>query len=90
VQTYPEVLFRAVVAIEVLAIALVGMALLFNAPLEGIADPRTLLTLPRRPGISSLAGNAALLSAGGRGGAGSRIGRDSADCDSLFQHQHRS
>ena len=39
VQTYPEVLFRALVAIEVLTIALVGMALLFNAPLEGIADP---------------------------------------------------
>jgi menaquinol-cytochrome c reductase cytochrome b/c subunit len=39
VQTYPEVLFRAVVAIEVLAIALVGVALLFNAPLEGLADP---------------------------------------------------
>ncbi|MFY9648106.1 MAG: hypothetical protein WAK29_23225 [Terriglobales bacterium] len=39
VQTYPELLFRAIVAIEVLAIALVSMALLFNAPLEGIADP---------------------------------------------------
>jgi len=39
VQTYPQVLFRALVAIEVLTIALVGMALLFNAPLEGIADP---------------------------------------------------
>ena len=39
VQTYPEVLFRALVAIEVLTIGLVGMALLFNAPLEGIADP---------------------------------------------------
>jgi menaquinol-cytochrome c reductase cytochrome b/c subunit len=39
VQTYPELLFRALVAIEVLAMALVGMALLFNAPLEGIADP---------------------------------------------------
>jgi menaquinol-cytochrome c reductase cytochrome b/c subunit len=39
VQTYPEVLFRAVVAIEVLTIALVGVALLFNAPLEGLADP---------------------------------------------------
>jgi quinol---cytochrome c reductase cytochrome c subunit, bacillus type len=39
VQTYPEVLFRAIVAIEVLTIALVGVALLFNAPLEGIADP---------------------------------------------------
>jgi menaquinol-cytochrome c reductase cytochrome b/c subunit len=38
-QTFPEVLFRAVVAIEVLAIVLVGMALLFNAPLEGLADP---------------------------------------------------
>jgi quinol-cytochrome oxidoreductase complex cytochrome b subunit len=39
IQTYPEVLFRAVVAIEVLTIALVSMALLFNAPLEGLADP---------------------------------------------------
>jgi hypothetical protein len=39
IQTYPEVLFRAVVAIEVLTIALVLVALLFNAPLEGIADP---------------------------------------------------
>ena len=38
-QTYPEVLFRATVAIEVLAIVLAMMALLFNAPLEGIADP---------------------------------------------------
>jgi menaquinol-cytochrome c reductase cytochrome b/c subunit len=39
IQTYPEVLFRAIVAIEVLTIALVVVALLFNAPLEGIADP---------------------------------------------------
>ncbi len=39
IQTYPEVLFRAIVAIEVLAIALVLVALLFNAPLEGLADP---------------------------------------------------
>jgi quinol---cytochrome c reductase cytochrome c subunit, bacillus type len=39
VQTFPEVLFRAVVAIQVLAIVLVWTALLFNAPLEGLADP---------------------------------------------------
>ena len=39
VQTYPEVLFRAAVAIEVMSIALVVTALLFNAPLEGLADP---------------------------------------------------
>jgi len=39
VPTYPEVLFRAAVAIEILAIALVLAALLFNAPLEGLADP---------------------------------------------------
>lgn len=39
VQTYPEVLFRVVLAIEILAIVLVVVALLFNAPLEGIADP---------------------------------------------------
>jgi quinol-cytochrome oxidoreductase complex cytochrome b subunit len=39
VQTFPEVLFRAAVAIQVLAIALVWTALVFNAPLEGLADP---------------------------------------------------
>jgi menaquinol-cytochrome c reductase cytochrome b/c subunit len=39
VQTFPEVLFRAAVAIEVLAIGLIWIALLFNAPLEGLADP---------------------------------------------------
>ena len=38
-QTYPEGLFRAAVAIEVLAVVLVFISLLFNAPLEGIADP---------------------------------------------------
>ena len=38
-QTYPEVLFRAAIAVELLAIALVLIALLFNAPLEGLADP---------------------------------------------------
>jgi hypothetical protein len=38
-QTFPEVLFRAAVAIQVLAIALVWIALVFNAPLEGLADP---------------------------------------------------
>ena len=37
-QTFPEVLFRAAVAIEVLAIVLVVISLLFNAPLEGLAD----------------------------------------------------
>ena len=39
VQTFPEVLFRAAVAIEVLAIVLIWIALIFNAPLEGLADP---------------------------------------------------
>jgi quinol-cytochrome oxidoreductase complex cytochrome b subunit len=39
VQTYPGVLFRVLLAIELLAIALVLMSLLFNAPLEGLADP---------------------------------------------------
>ena len=39
VQTFPEVLFRAAVAIQLLAIGLVWTALLFNAPLEGLADP---------------------------------------------------
>jgi menaquinol-cytochrome c reductase cytochrome b/c subunit len=39
VQTYPEVLFRVAVALELLSIVLVIGALLFNAPLEGLADP---------------------------------------------------
>lgn len=39
VQTFPEVLFRSLVAIELLAIALVAISLVFNAPLEGLADP---------------------------------------------------
>src|SRR6516162_3868563 len=38
-QTYPELLFRVEVAIESLFIALVITGLLFNAPLEGLADP---------------------------------------------------
>ncbi len=39
VQTFPEVLFRAAVAIQILAIVLVWISLFFNAPLEGLADP---------------------------------------------------
>src|SRR5271169_5762776 len=39
VQTFPEVLFRAALAIELLAISLVVFSLFVNAPLEGIADP---------------------------------------------------
>ncbi len=38
-QTFPEVLFRAAIAIEVLASMLVLISLFFNAPLEGLADP---------------------------------------------------
>lgn len=39
VMTYPEVFFRALVAIEVLAAGLILLALLWDAPLEGLADP---------------------------------------------------
>ena len=39
VMTYPEVFFRAAVAIETMAIALVITSLLWDAPLEGLADP---------------------------------------------------
>jgi menaquinol-cytochrome c reductase cytochrome b/c subunit len=39
VQSFPEVLFRAAIAVEVLAIILVTISLFFNAPLEGLADP---------------------------------------------------
>src|SRR5450755_1938750 len=39
VMTWPEGIFRALVACEVLAIVLVTMSLFFDAPLEGLADP---------------------------------------------------
>src|ERR1700756_3752733 len=39
IQTFPEVLFRAAVAVMTLAVVLVWIALIFNAPLEGLADP---------------------------------------------------
>ncbi len=39
VMTWPETLFRAAVAIETLSIALVLLALFWDAPLEELADP---------------------------------------------------
>lgn len=38
IQTFPDVLFRAAVAIMTLSTVLVWIALAFNAPLEGLAD----------------------------------------------------
>jgi hypothetical protein len=38
-MTYPEALLRAAVAIEILAIALVIVSLIWDAPLEQLADP---------------------------------------------------
>ncbi len=38
IQSFPEVLFRAAIAVEVLTILLVLISLFFNAPLEGLAD----------------------------------------------------
>lgn len=39
VQTYPEGLLRAALAVELLVIALVLISVFFNAPLESIANP---------------------------------------------------
>ena len=39
VMTFPEALFRGIVAIEVLTLALVVVALLWDAPLEELANP---------------------------------------------------
>jgi menaquinol-cytochrome c reductase cytochrome b/c subunit len=39
VMTFPETLLRAAVAVEVLVVFLVWMALIWNAPLEQLADP---------------------------------------------------
>lgn len=39
VMAFPEALFRGLVAVEVLALALVVLAMAWNAPLEELADP---------------------------------------------------
>ena len=39
VMTYPEAMFRAAVAVEVVTILLVIVSLLWDAPLESVADP---------------------------------------------------
>jgi hypothetical protein len=39
VMTYPEGILRAVVAVQILTIALVVISLIWNAPLEELADP---------------------------------------------------
>ena len=39
VMTYPEVFFRVIVAVQLLAAFLVALALLWDAPLEQLADP---------------------------------------------------
>ena len=39
VMTFPEAIFRAAVAVELLAIALTLISLVWNAPLEQLADP---------------------------------------------------
>lgn len=38
-QSFPEVLFRAAIAVQVLTSVLILISLFFNAPLEGLADP---------------------------------------------------
>jgi hypothetical protein len=38
IMTYPEVLLRVAVAVEILLLALVGLSLLWDAPLEGLAN----------------------------------------------------
>ncbi len=53
VMTYPEAFFRAAVAIEVLAIALILTSLLWNAPLEGLANPMHTPIRQRRLGTFS-------------------------------------
>src|SRR3974377_1683815 len=39
VMNFPEALFRGIVAVEILALLLVVLALVWNAPLEELADP---------------------------------------------------
>jgi len=39
VMTFPEAIFRAMVAVEALTLVLVAIALVWDAPLEELADP---------------------------------------------------
>ena len=91
VQTFPEVLFRAAVAVMTLAIVLVWIALMFNAPLEGLADPSHTPNPAKAPwyflGLQEMS---PLLSSGRRGCVSAGIGCNGLDCHSLFQGQHRS
>ncbi len=65
VMTYPEVFFRVAVAIEVMAIALVVTSLLWDAPLEGLADPMHTPNPAKAPWyFLGFAGVAALLPTG--------------------------
>ena len=62
-QTFPEVLFRTAVAVMALAVVLVWIALMFNAPLEGLADPSHTPNPAKAPWyFLGTAGDAALLS----------------------------
>ena len=91
VQTFPEVLFRAAVAVMTLAVVLVWIALMFDAPLEGLADPsahaesgESAMVLP------GIAGDVALLSTSSCGRARSGTGGDGPHRYSVLQSQHRS
>ena len=91
IQTFPEVLFRAAVAIQVLAIALVWTALMFNAPLEGLADPSHTPNPAKAPwyflGLQEMLHYFPPV---GRRSAGAGAGCNGALRNSLLQSKHRS
>ena len=88
VMTYPEVFFRAAVAIEVLADCPGHHVAAWDAPLEGLADPMHTPNPAKAPwyflGLQEIA---ALLPAGGGRRSHTRPGSDGADHHSVLQHQ---
>jgi len=90
VMTFPEGLFRAAVAVEVLALILVAIALLWDAPLEGLADPTVTPNPAKAPwyflGLQELL---QLLSAGCGRRVDSDAGDSRADRHPVLQNQHR-
>ena len=82
-------LFRVAVACEVLAIVLVLMALFWDAPLEGLADPMQTPNPAKAPVVfSGPSGTAALFPAGGGRRADPHAGGHRPDRHSVFQRQH--
>ena len=84
---YPHLILREAITLQVVVIALVVVALLWDARLEQLANPFSPGILPRAVVFPRFAGAAALFPAIGRGNHYSHAGGSRPDRYSLFQRQ---